>query len=161
MVLDYALFNPHASFALTVWGKQYDLPATNRDWSKWVATAPTSAHWYTVEQFQELIASYIANESTCGIQPRTVRDFVAEFRGLKGSVKQKQVTGQAGLERAYLKEILGPNGEFDQVVLKRLSAAMRNSSNPVTPELLGVLGQDHFRESLKADRSVGFRYTNA
>ena len=42
------------------------------------------------ERFERLIAAYVAHDADHG-RDRTVREFVAEFRGLSGSAKQKAV----------------------------------------------------------------------
>ena len=64
----------------------------------------TSAHWYTVETLRNLIAAYIAHGRNGG-QPKTVRAFVSEFRGLSSTVKQKEVTA-AWSGRAHLDDFV-------------------------------------------------------
>ena len=78
--------------------------AADVSWQKWTPCSPTSAHWYSSERFEELVASYIAAERS-GAAARTVREFIAEFRGLTSTGKQSQVAAQAHLERAYLHDL--------------------------------------------------------
>jgi DNA topoisomerase VI subunit B len=157
LVSDYSLFNPHATFALIQDGVEHRFPATTPEWQKWCPSDPTSPHWYGVEQFEDLIASYVAAERDGG-RPRTVREFVAEFRGFAGTAKQKQVVALAGLERGTkLSDLVGKQGRFDRRSLGRLLDEMKKASLPVKPEWLGVLGEAHFRSRLQgADQS--FRY---
>jgi hypothetical protein len=115
------------------------------------------AHWYTAERLENLIASYVAAERT-GERVRTVREFVSEFRGLSGTAKQKQVTAETGLDRAYLHD-LAAGGRIDRAATGRLVAAMQRLSAPMKPENLGVLGEQHFREWLAIGGDAGsFRY---
>ena len=90
---------------------------------------PTSAHWYNVERFENLMASYVAAENDGG-RARTVREFVSEFRGLSSTVKQKKVTGQLDLSRAYLRDLVVGEGKLDRHMLSELLHEMQASSNP-------------------------------
>lgn len=153
LVLNYSLFNPHATFILN----SQKFEATSPDWRKWVPTDPTSPHWYDAERFEQLVGAYIAAE---GKRKRTVREFIAEFRGLSATRKQSEVSEASQLERAYLHE-LAADGKLDRDALSRLIEAMKKASRPVKPEALGVLGEDHFRRRIAADAKVSgktFRY---
>lgn len=147
LILDYALFNPHADFTLRQADQEERFAATNLGWRKWLPTHPTSAHWYDPERLENLVASYLATERH-GSRVRTVREFVSEFKGLAGTAKQKKVTGQLGLSRAYLRDLVDSNDKLDRQLLEQLLGAMQECSAPVKPEALGVLGQDHYRQRL-------------
>ena len=124
---------------------------------------PTSAHWYNVERFENLIASYVAAECNGG-GARTVREFVSEFRGLTSTIKQKKVVNQLDLSRAYLRDLVGGEGKLDRPVLSELLHEMQASSKLVKAEALGVLGQDHFRQHLSSSDGSGdntLRYNRA
>jgi DNA topoisomerase VI subunit B len=155
LVLDYALFNPHATFEVLECGNPKRIEATTPHWRKWLPTDPTSPHWYDVERLETLIGCYVSAERDGG-RVRTVREFISEFRGLSGSAKQKQAVQRAGLERGYLHD-LTRNGAFDREATARLLEAMRELSSPVRPELLGALGEDHFRRHLQPVGET-FRY---
>ena len=87
-----------------------------------------------------------------------MREFASEFRGLSGTAKQKQVTAQAGLDRAYLHDLVA-GGQIDRAAVARLLAAMQQLSAPVKPEALGVLGEQHFRHRLGSGADApSFRY---
>ena len=158
LLFDYSLFNPHATFTLREGGQQNEFKATNPGWKKWLPSDPTCAHWYTPERFQELVAAYVAAERN-GKKHRTVREFVAEFRGLSGTAKQGSIISQVGLDRVYLHDFAS-NGKLDAETLCRLLRAMQHMSKPVKPAALGLLGESHFRERIHGTKAGGesFRY---
>jgi len=159
LLFDYSLFNPHATFILDLNGEIQRFDRTQSCWTKWLPSEPTSAHWYNVERLENLIASYVAAERTGG-KGRTVREFVSEFRGLSGTAKQKKVTADAGLERAYLRDLVTEGGHLDREAVDRLLAVMQEFSSPVKPEALGILGEQHFRDRFGEAGTPGaaFRY---
>ena len=156
LLRDYSLFNPTATFELVERGERTRLEATATGWQKWLPTDPTSAHWYNQERLEALIGCYIAGERDGG-KVRSVREFVSEFRGLSSTAKGRQVSEKAGLRRAYLHD-LASNGRFDQESVGSLLAAMQELSAPVKPEMLGLLGKEHFAQRLQAEGET-FRYT--
>jgi hypothetical protein len=151
---DYSLFNPHATFCLDDEGQSFTFPADNREWRKWSPRDPTPAHWYTPDRFEELVASYVNAGSS-----RTVRDFLAQFRGLKRTSTRMEVLANAGLARGMKLEELADKarGTFDQRALRRLLIAMQQASAPAAPETLGLLGKKHLLEKLSGD-DRSFRY---
>src|SRR5262249_44281654 len=60
LLFDYSLFNPHATFVVRQKEAEHIFQATTGDWRKWTPADPTSAHWYNLERFEDLVASYIA-----------------------------------------------------------------------------------------------------
>jgi len=137
LIEDYAAFNPHATFRIG----ERAFEATDPKWMKWNPTDPTSPHWYTTATLRDLIAAYVSRERSGG-RARTVREFVSEFRGISGTAKQKQVTGE--LKGAYLHDLV-KNGDLDPALVEKLLEAMKKISNPPKPAALGVIGQDHFK----------------
>ena len=163
LVFDYALFNPHSALTLRQSGEEHHFSATTTSWRKWLPSDPTSVHWYNLERFENLVASYVAAESEGG-RARTAREFVSEFRGLSSTVKQKAVTGRLDLSRARLRDLVADEGKLDGQVLSELLDEMKAASKPVKPEALGVLGEDHFRQHLCKPDAGGdntFRYNRA
>ena len=71
------------------------IQATNPSWPKWRPSDPTSAHWYGPQRLERLIAGYIAHDEDAG-RARTVREFIAEFRGLSSTAKHKRVLEATG-----------------------------------------------------------------
>ena len=147
LIQDYALFNPHARFLLDVDGDRHEWLATNRNWMKWLPSDPTSAHWYTVEQLENLIASYIDADQRTGSAPKTVREFISEFKGLSRTASQKTVSAKARLERAYLHDLV-QDRQLNRNKITRLLKAMQAESTPVKPDALGPLGEAHFKSRL-------------
>jgi DNA topoisomerase VI subunit B len=160
LVRDFGLFNPHATFDLLIHGERTVVGATAPEWRKWLPTDPTSAHWYNHERLETLIGCCIGAERAGG-RVRTVREFISEFRGLSATAKQKRVSERAGLERAYLHD-LANNARFDQRRVADLLAAMQEFSVPVKPEMLGLLGKEHFAQRLQpVGETLRYRCTKA
>jgi len=141
LIADFAAFNPHVTFRLS--GRAF--PASNPAWRKWRADAPTSPHWYRPEDLRSLIAAYISNEN--GAPPRTVRDFIAEFAGLSGTQYRKRVLEGAGIAGATLRDLV-VDGEVPLAPVTRLLEAMKKHSRAIKPAALGVISEEHLRNSL-------------
>lgn len=146
LLVGYALFNPHATITLQVAGERYAAEATDPTWRKWLPSAPTSPHWYTIEALRSLIAAYLAEERR-GDRPRTVREFIAEFAGLAGTAKQKEVAELAGLTGAYLHDLIS-GSDVDLARVHELLSVMQVEAKVIQPQALGVLGEQHLRRRL-------------
>lgn len=137
LIQDFAAFNPHAT--LTLNGDT--ISATRPSWKKWSPNERLCPHWYTPETFRELVAHYVASERY-GADPVTVRAFVAGFRGLSSTGRQKSVT--EGFKRDHLAELVVDNGrDLDQEALVTLLDRMRAASRPPGPTSLGIIGREH------------------
>ena len=153
LLTDFAAFNPHASFTWQEAAGAGSVVATTAGWRKWSPMDPTSPHWYTAERLRELIAAYLTQERESGVRARTVREFIAEFRGLSGTAKQKAVAAAASLTGASLLDLVDGSG----VSLERVAAlldAMQSASRDVKPAALGVVGSDHLTRHLADERCV-------
>jgi hypothetical protein len=155
----YAVFNPHAGLTLEDARGPRAYRCTDPTWRKWLPSAPTSPHWYTVEKLHDLIAAYLTKERETR-RTRTVREFVSEFAGLSGTAKQKAVCEAAGLARAQLADLV--SGEnVDLVKVGRLLTAMQAESRPIKPDTLGRIGEEHLTHRLAASgccRPESIRY---
>ena len=136
---DFAWLNPNLDLTVRLGKKLKRYKPTDAAWPHWKANKPTSPHWYNLERFTRLVSRY-ADEK----KGMTVRAFVATFDGLSATAKQKAVLDATGLTRATLISIAR-----DQRVLRKLLAAMQEASREVKPELLGVMGEKHFRRRCK------------
>jgi DNA topoisomerase VI subunit B len=145
---DYAWLNPNATITVSWFGEETSMAATDLAWSKWRPSEPTSPHWYTPAHLERLIGAYIKHDADHG-RERTVRELVAEFRGLSGTAKQKTVLDATGLARAPLSALI-KGTEFDRAKVEKLLAAMKASSVPVKPVMLGTIGKEHFKQRLAA-----------
>jgi DNA topoisomerase VI subunit B len=145
---DYAWLNPHTAITISWFGDRVSIAATDPAWRKWKPSEPTSPHWYGAEHLERLIGAYIKHDADNGRQ-RTVRELVAEFRGLSATAKQKRVLESTGLARAPLSALIKGNG-FARPKIEKLLAAMQASSAPVKPDLLGSIGKEHFKQRLAA-----------
>jgi DNA topoisomerase VI subunit B len=144
----YSLFNPHATFTFNCGEVEEIRTRTSETCGKWLASEPTSPHWYTQDQLRALVAAYITSERH-GSQARTVREFVSEFRGLSGTAKQKAILGRVGLAGVYLHDLV-KDGDIDRNTINGLLEAMKAESKPVKPVLLGVIGETHLKNWFEA-----------
>jgi hypothetical protein len=80
---------------------------------------------------------------------RTVREFVAEFRGLAGTALQRKVLTEVGCSHQFLAGFFGVERVNHEGIAKLL-AAMQKHSKPVNPRLLGVIGREHLKERFLA-----------
>ena len=145
---DYTWLNPHTAITIDWFGERTAIPATDAAWSKWKPSEPTSPHWYTTAHLERLIGAYIKHDADNG-RERTVRELVAEFRGLSATAKQKRVLDATGLARAPLSALIKDNG-FVRPKIEDLLAAMKANSAPIKPVMLGTIGKEHFRQRLAA-----------
>ena len=141
---DFAWLNPHLTITADWFGEKVRAKATDPGWTKWKPSDPTSPHWYTPEHLERLIAAYVSHDADHG-RERTVREFVAEFRGLSGTAKQKAVLDATGLSREPLSRLVNGNA-IDTRFVVRLLEEMQANSTPVKPQMLGVIGREHFRK---------------
>lgn len=82
MAEDFDWLNPHLSLSVTWNGKRcLDLRASDPAWAKWGPSNPTSPHWYDEALLRRPMGAYITRDQDRGRDPRTVREFVGEFRG--------------------------------------------------------------------------------
>jgi hypothetical protein len=141
----YTWFNPHLTLR-GVWnGKQFvNVVATNRNWEKWRPRNPTSPHWYDVSRLQRYLAAHVARDRDIG-RHRTVREFIAEFRGLSGTAAQRKVLEEVGCSHQSLAQFFGAD-RVNRKGITKLLAAMRKHSKPVAPKHLGVIGAEHFKQ---------------
>lgn len=150
LVAGYSAFNPHATFKTILKDADDKIigidKATDTGWQKWQPNRPTSPHWYGPENLRSLIAAYIS----AGRGEMTVREFISEFDGLKGTQKQKAVTDGAALSGAYLNDLVDGGDVAHEPVIKLLNHMQRQAKN-VNPKYLGVIGQQHFTTWLAAD----------
>jgi DNA topoisomerase VI subunit B len=145
---DYTWLNPHLALTLTWFGERSAVRATDLSWRKWRPSDPTCPHWYTPQHLERLIAAYLTHDIERG-RERTVREFVSEFRGLSGSLKQKAVLAATGLQRAPLAGLCDGRA-IDRSVVTGLLDAMVAHARPVKPEALGIIGKDHLHARLEA-----------
>jgi DNA topoisomerase VI subunit B len=115
-----------------------------RGWRKFLPNDLTSPWWYDEEDFTRLVYAHLA---ACrqGGKDLTLREFVRTFRGLSGTGPAKQVCdGFPDVSR--LKDLEGQNGD----IARLLQAMQRQTKHPPSPNVLGLVGEDHFRERFRA-----------
>jgi Histidine kinase-, DNA gyrase B-, and HSP90-like ATPase len=103
----YTWFNPHLSLRGVWCGQEFiNVSATNPTWKKWGPRNPTSAHWYDSTRLQRYLAAHVARDRDLG-RHRTVREFIAEFRGLSGTAVQCKVLEEVGCSHKSLAQFFG------------------------------------------------------
>jgi hypothetical protein len=144
MASDYGWLNSHLTLSVTWNGERcVDFKASDPAWEKWRPQDPTSPHWYDEARLRRLMGAYIARDQDRGRDPRTVREFISEFRGLSGTAKQKLVLEEAGASRHSLPEFFGNGDRVNNDRIAKLLDAMKRQSKPVKPKDLGFIGKDH------------------
>jgi hypothetical protein len=149
LIDSYAWFNPHLSLRGVWFGREFiNVKATNPNWEKWGPRNPTSPHWYDESRLQRYLAAHVARDRDLG-QNRTVRQFIAEFRGLSGTAVQRKVLEDVGCSHQSLAQFFGVD-QVNRNGIAKLLAAMRRHSKPVAPKHLGVIGVEHFKHQILA-----------
>jgi DNA topoisomerase VI subunit B len=149
LVESYVWFNPHLTLRGTWRGNKFiDVAATNPSWEKWGPRYPTSAHWYDRARLQRYLSAHVARDRDLG-QRRTVREFVAEFRGFSGTAVQRKVLAEVGCSHQSLARFFGVE-RVNRRGIAKLLAAMRKHSKPVAPKHLGVIGAEHLKQRFMA-----------
>jgi DNA topoisomerase VI subunit B len=146
----FSWLNPHLTIEIDWDGEKTRIEATDPGWQKWRPSDPTSPHWYTDERIIRLMGAYIARDQEKGREPRTVREFISEFRGLSGTAKQKLVLDEIDASRVTLRAWFGES-EINRPRIAKLLRAMQAHSRPVRPKDLGLIGEDHLRARFIAD----------
>jgi len=159
LINSYAWFNPHLTLRGVWFGQEFvNVKATNRNWEKWRPRNPTSPHWYDESRLQRYLAAHVARDRDLG-QHRTVREFIAEFRGLSGTAIQRKILAEVGCSHQSLAQFFGVD-QVNRKGIAKLLAAMRKYSKPVAPKHLGVIGIEHFKQHFLAagGNSETFKY---
>ncbi|MCH7510808.1 MAG: hypothetical protein IIB19_00415 [Chloroflexi bacterium] len=149
---DYTWLNPHLRLVTDWFGDQRTIEPTDPAWAKWGPSDPTSAHWYTPQHLERLIAGYIAHDQDNG-RERTVRELVSEFRGLSGSAKQKKVLDVTGLHRAPLSDLVTETG----CTVLLVNHNRKNVTDRFAPPELADISQSGFAEWARQWLMVGPR----
>jgi DNA topoisomerase VI subunit B len=137
----YAWLNPHVSLTIDWDGEQKEIQATDPAWRKWLPCDPIPAHWYDYERFERLIAAYLADDQDRQ-RTRTVREFIAELRGMSGTAKQKEVLDATGTARMALANLFA-DGKPDKAKIAELLSAIQRATKAVKPQDLGLIGKEH------------------
>ena len=80
---------------------------------------------------------------------RTVREFIAEFRGLSGTAVQRKVLEEVGCSHQSLAQFFGIN-HVNRAGVAKLLASMRKHTKPVAAKHLGIIGADHLKKCFLA-----------
>jgi hypothetical protein len=159
LIASYVWFNPHLTLRGVWFGQEFvNVPATNPRWEKWWPRNPTSPHWYDETRLQRYLAAHVARDRDLS-QRRTVREFIAEFRGLSGTAVQRKVLEEVGCSHQSLSQFFGIE-QVNRSGIAKLLAAMKSHSKPVAPKHLGSIGVEHLKQRFLAagGNSETFKY---
>jgi len=158
LVDGFAYTNPHLTINATWLGGSRAYTATDPEWGKWRPSDPTSPWWYTVETFGRLIAATIADLQRRGCDV-TVREFIAQFAGMKGTTRQKVVLDALDLHRASL-SVLTDGSQLNTDLIGALLCKMQELVKPIRAKKLGLVGKEHLRTRMIACGAMpeSFRY---
>jgi DNA topoisomerase VI subunit B len=152
LLTQFIWVNPHLTLQFTVNGKSLvHHCASNPDWTKYRACDATSAHWYTLEQIERYAGALIARDQE---QPRatrrkyTVREFIAQFRGLSATEKQREILRELGASHITLQRFFGSETQVNHRRMENLLKLLQHHARPVRPELLGVIGEEHLHQMI-------------
>jgi DNA topoisomerase VI subunit B len=145
----YVWFNPHLTLRGSWYGKEFiNFAATNPDWKKWGPRNPTSPHWYDETRLQRYLAAHVARDRDLR-RNRTVREFIAEFRGLSGTAVQRKVLEEVGCSHQSLAAFFGTE-QVNRAGIAKLLASMRKHTKLVAAKHLGVIGEGHLKQRFLA-----------
>src|SRR5262245_57227476 len=145
----YSWFNPHLTLRASWYGKEFiNVAATKPNWKKWGPRNPTSPHWYDETRLQRYLAAHVARDRDLR-RNRTVRDFIAEFRGLFGTAVQRKVLEEVGCSHQSLAAFFGAE-QVNRTGIAKLLTSMRKHTKPVAAKHLGVIGEDHLKQRFLA-----------
>ena len=156
LLSEFIWVNPHLTLVFRVDGKTLiDHTPTKPGWDKYRACDATSAHWYTVDQIERYAGVLIARDQEYQARhPRssrekiTVRDFIAQFRGMSATEKQKQILRELGAAHMSLYRFFGSETKVNHQRMEKLLGLLQEHTRPVRPELLGVIGDEHLRKMI-------------
>jgi DNA topoisomerase VI subunit B len=148
LVEAYVWFNPHLTLSFCDGREVLSISATNPNWEKWRPRNPTSPHWYDETRLQRYLAAHVARDRDLR-RHRTVREFIAEFRGLFGTAVQRKILEEVGCSHQSLAHFFGID-QVNRSGIAKLLAAMRKHSKPVAPKHLGIIGIEHFKHRFLA-----------
>ena len=147
LVESYTWFNPHLTLRGSWHGKQFvNVAATDPNWEKWRPRNPTSPHWYDQSRLRRYLGAHVSRDRDLKRQ-RTVREFIAEFRGLSGTAIQRKILEEVGCSHQSLAQFFGVD-RVNRRGIAKLLAVMRKYSNPVKPKYLGIIGAAHFKQRI-------------
>jgi len=108
------------------------------EFRKYLPGDPTSPHWYDAAALKRLVFSHIAHARSGG-PDLPLREFVRQFKGLTATKKAKAVC-EALPRVSRLSDF-----EDEPEAVTDLLGAMKGHSNVPSHNVLGVVGQEHFR----------------
>jgi hypothetical protein len=168
LLTEFVWVNPHLTLRFTVDGTTLIRHGvSNSGWTKYRACDATSAHWYSLEQFERYAGALIDRDqefrkrnSRINREKITVREFAAQFRGMSATEKQKQILRELGASHLSLYRFFGSDTQVNHRRMQKLLSLLQKHTRPVRPELLGVIGEEHLRQLMigRGGEPKAFKY---
>jgi hypothetical protein len=164
MADSFTFLNPHLTLQVDWFGETWEWEATQLHWVKYLPCHPTCSHWYDQGRMEERILACLRKDEE-EKEDRTVREFLKQFSGFKGSENQGFVLHETGLTGLALSALRNGN-DLDHGRVAKLLESMQEYGKRIKPAALGTIGKEHFmahiqdlganRESFKYKRLHGF-----
>jgi hypothetical protein len=123
-------------------------PTSERPIKKYVATQPTSPHWYSEESLKGLVFNHIAH-ARAGGRDLPLGEFVRQFQGLSSTRKAKAVTECLPEDIDHLSDFA-----HQPEMVATLLEVMQRESKPPKASALGWVGKEHFEAFFESTYEV-------
>jgi hypothetical protein len=117
--------------------EDFYLPTAGDGWRKFMPRDNPSAHWFNAGEFDALIHAYSSKN-----KDYTLRQFVQQFKGLTGSSKAKQVCDELPTVSRLM------DLQQQRRLIPPLLHLMQEAASAPKPEVLGLIGEEHFEKRL-------------
>lgn len=146
LVDNYALVNPHVRFSYED-KKRVKVYEPLREVKKIISSDPSPVHWFSLSRFQSYLLKTI-NESREKNKPITVREFIANFKGLKSTVRIKEISQKLGITSGETIEIFVKKGEPEIEKIEYFYFLLKEYEQTVKPDKLGFSGIERLNNML-------------
>jgi DNA topoisomerase VI subunit B len=136
-ILNYGIFNPHIQLKCNILGEEFNIaPMGTLDSFK--SGDKESVHWYSVNDFEELIYAYIRAKKDVSI-----KNFSLGFKGISNSTSADDIL--KGISCKYVADFESKPGE-----IPLLYHNLKALTKPPKPQILGALSRDRMYEALNS-----------
>ena len=106
-------------------------------------------HWYDETRLQRYLAAHVARDRDLR-RNRTVREFIAEFRGLSGTAVQRKVLDEVGCSHQSLAAVLRRRAGQPRRHRQAAGVDAASTASRSPPKHLGVIGAEHLKQRFLA-----------
>ncbi len=150
LIRDFSAVNHHATFQMDIIGSK-DTAKRSGNIKRWTADNALVPHWYDVDQFKTLMRMTYQN-----IGNVTINQFIAGFKGLTGTEKQKNICEAVDINSGDGIEFVLEREHF----LPSLLGEMQKATTPIKPAALGYLNEKHVIKHWATSEEIHHRKAN-